>query len=565
MLFALLPGHALGGNLAPEEGGLSAADLEEKKEHGITSQLLPMEEAEAVISPLATPPNTIANIFPDGGLARAVADLFGVPVSTRITQTDLNRVVGLEAGDRNIQNLAGMQFLHSLRDVTLHANRISDLGPLSGLRSLETLILNDNQVSNLQPLAGINSLNFLGLDDNHISNNLQPLAGLTGLEALWLDGNQISDLGPLAGLGNLVWLTFWRNQVQDLSPLAGMNRLVELWASDNRINDIGPLAGKTTLEALLLEDNQISDLRPLAGMTRMLALTLDNNRVSDLRPLAGMANVELLWLGRQNITLPTVRVSEPLMIENNVFQPNGARIAPSQISNNGTYTVPNIRWTNLPATVERVTYSFSQPVTVGHVTNIFFGTVTQPLSNTPFVDVQRGDWFHDAVAFVSSRNIMGGTTATTFEPHTQLNRAMLVTVLHRMAGSPVVAYRPVFQDVPTGQWFSRAVVWAFDNNIVTGVSETHFAPWDPITREQFATMMHRFAQFNGHNVVVSPAVNLNQFTDRGDISSWAWEAMRWSVHTGLITGTTDTTLAPQGSASRAQCAVIIMRYVQRFG
>jgi len=184
------------------------------------------------------------------------------------------------------------------------------------------------------------------------------------------------------------------------------------------------------------------------------------------------------------------------------------------------------------------------------------------LQSLPFTDVPAGEWYFAAVQFVHTNGIMTGTSATTFAPYAPLTRAALATILWRMEGEPATAFRPVFTDVAAGQWYSNAVIWAFDNGIVTGTSPTTFAPNANITREQFATMMHRYAEFAGQDLTVPASFNLNQFTDRGNISTWAMTAMRWAVYNGLIGGVTNTTLVPGGSAIRAQAATILMRFIQ---
>jgi len=159
---------------------------------------------------------------------------------------------------------------------------------------------------------------------------------------------------------------------------------------------------------------------------------------------------------------------------------------------------------------------------------------------------------------------MQGTTATTFAPTATLTRAQVATILWRMAGEPAVTHRPDFGDVPAGRWYSVPVIWALDAGIVTGTGPGTFAPGTNITREAFATMMYRYARYTGEDSTVPGTFNLAQFTDHANVSSWAAEEMRWAVHNGLITGATETTLAPQGTANRAQCATILMRYVQAF-
>ena len=184
-------------------------------------------------------------------------------------------------------------------------------------------------------------------------------------------------------------------------------------------------------------------------------------------------------------------------------------------------------------------------------------------SATPFTDIS-GHWATDAIEFIYKRGLMNGITATTFAPDARLNRAMVATILYRMAGEPAVGFRPVFTDVSAGQWYSNAIIWAFDAGIVEGTSPTTFAPGANITREQFATMMHRYAHHGGQDLTVPSGFNLNQFTDRDAVSTWATDAMLWANYHGLITGRTATTIDPAGTATRAECATILMRFIEAF-
>ena len=186
------------------------------------------------------------------------------------------------------------------------------------------------------------------------------------------------------------------------------------------------------------------------------------------------------------------------------------------------------------------------------------GALAAPL---PFTDVPSGSWFYGAVGFVYEAGIMTGATATTFAPNATLTRAQLVTILWRMEGAPNVPFEPFFEDVPEGQWFSEAILWAFDNEIVTGTGPDTFAPDANITREQFATIMHRYADFAEQDLSVPAGFTLNQFADRGNVSAWAYNAMRWAVYTQLMSGTASTTLSPGGSATRAQAATILTRFI----
>ena len=144
-----------------------------------------------------------------------------------------------------------------------------------------------------------------------------------------------------------------------------------------------------------------------------------------------------------------------------------------------------------------------------------------------------------------------------------LTRAMVVTILYRYDGSPAVNGASPFADVAEGSWYADAVIWAEGNSIVNGTSETTFSPDSPITREQFAAIMFRYAAYRGYSV--SARADLSAYTDAGSISAYAVEAMQWAVAEELISGVTATTLDPQGYTTRAQAAIILMRFAENFG
>ena len=176
-----------------------------------------------------------------------------------------------------------------------------------------------------------------------------------------------------------------------------------------------------------------------------------------------------------------------------------------------------------------------------------------------FYDVNYGDWYADAVTMVVSEGLFEGTSYNYFEPNGTMTRAMLVTVLWRLAGQPVPYKASSFADVPSYEWYADAVAWAEQYGIVDGVSETSFAPNQSITREQMAVILHRYAKSLGYSGTQS--ADLSWYADGAKVSSYAEGAMSWAVAKGLISGMTETTLAPQGTATRAQVATILMRFV----
>ena len=182
-----------------------------------------------------------------------------------------------------------------------------------------------------------------------------------------------------------------------------------------------------------------------------------------------------------------------------------------------------------------------------------------------FKDVKPIDWYYDAAMFVNSRGFMTGMSPGIFGGSTKLSRAQFATILHRMAGTKKVPYEKKFKDVPKGTFFTDAVMWASSKGIITGYTEGptkgYFGASDYITREQMAVMMYRYADALG--IDVSGRSDLNTFKDGKKTSPFAKDQMSWAVSYGLISGNDNGTLVPQGTAARAECATIIMRYTQK--
>lgn len=157
---------------------------------------------------------------------------------------------------------------------------------------------------------------------------------------------------------------------------------------------------------------------------------------------------------------------------------------------------------------------------------------------------------------------MGGTTNTTFAPNEPLTRGMLVAILYRADGEPAVNKSIPFGDVKADMYYANAVVWAQQNGIVNGVSETEFAPDDNITREQIAAIMHRYAQYKGYDVSVGESTNILSYTDAESISEYAISAMQYAVGSGLMKGKTESTINPLDNATRSEIAAILQRFIE---
>ena len=208
------------------------------------------------------------------------------------------------------------------------------------------------------------------------------------------------------------------------------------------------------------------------------------------------------------------------------------------------------------------TYTFSMPAARVTVSTVFVSEDQGEIAEEPlpFTDVASDAWYAQAVAYVYRQGLMSGTAQDRFSPDLTTNRAMLVTILYRLAGSPAVDGGSAFTDVSGGDWFASGVAWASANGIVTGYGDGRFGPNDPITREQMAAILYRYAGFAGQST--AGQADLSGYTDAGQVSPYAAEAMGWAVDRGLITGVSAGTLAPGGSATRAQVATILMRFCQ---
>ena len=177
-----------------------------------------------------------------------------------------------------------------------------------------------------------------------------------------------------------------------------------------------------------------------------------------------------------------------------------------------------------------------------------------------FKDVTSADWFYGDVKYVFENGLMSGTSEENFAPNAKLTRAMLVTVLYRMEGEPATNRSIPFADMDMGAYYASAVIWAQQNGIVNGVSETEFAPDAEITREQMAAIMFRYAQYKGMDAVTLEE-NLH-FADASEISEYAVSAMNWAVGTGLLKGKTASSLNPKDGTTRAETAAILHRYIE---
>lgn len=201
-------------------------------------------------------------------------------------------------------------------------------------------------------------------------------------------------------------------------------------------------------------------------------------------------------------------------------------------------------------------YRFSMPGVRVTVDAEFIRTVT------PFTDVRLADWFYEYVSFAYRYGLMEGINSYQFAPDATATRAMVVQILYRMSGEPAVSYGSSFTDVASNAWYADAIAWAARNNIVNGTGAATFDPNAPVTREQFATMLYRYARYRGFNT--SLTANILSYYDVNQVSEYAFEALQWACAEGIVNGTSTGYLTPQGNATRAQLAAMLMRFCNEY-
>ena len=180
----------------------------------------------------------------------------------------------------------------------------------------------------------------------------------------------------------------------------------------------------------------------------------------------------------------------------------------------------------------------------------------------PFTDISEKDWFYGDVMFVYENGLMLGTSKTLFSPHGTAMRGMMATILWRMEGSPVPKGKNSFTDVEVGKWYADAITWTTENGIFAGYGKDKFCPDDPITREQLAAIFYRYADYKGYDLTVKG--DLDKFKDADKITDYAKTAMQWAVGSGLVKGKSGNQLDPQGTATRAEIAAMLHRFIEKY-
>jgi len=238
--------------------------------------------------------------FPDPGLEAAIRDAIGKPTGD-ILDSDLVGLSLLNASERSISNLEGIQYCSDLRRLNMRNNQIADISALSSLTNLTDLWMSNNQIVDISPLSGLTSLTNLWLTVNQIVD-ISALSSLTNLTDLWMSNNQIFDIGALSGLTRLEYIHLSINQIIDVSSLSGLSDPKSITLNGNRIVDISPISGFPNLTTLELDDNQVVDISPLASLPRLTWLHLRGNQIIDFSSLSGLPKLTDLWLDNNQMS-----------------------------------------------------------------------------------------------------------------------------------------------------------------------------------------------------------------------------------------------------------------------
>ncbi len=274
-----------------------------------------------VVPPRPRP--TPSGLIPDPNLYAAIAEALNKSPTDAITETDLARLTRIDADERGITDLTGLEHATRLERIEFRHNSISDLSPLEGLVRLNNIKLRGNRITDVSPLANLTNVDWLGLEQNAITD-LSPLRKLIKLNGIGIDVNPVSDVSPLASLISLERLNAWRTPITDFSALANLPRLRWIeYGNDRLISAIPSLKGLRALERLVIHGCNISDLSALTELTQLEWLELVNNLISDVSPLASLTNLKILNLDANVISDPSPLAKltglEVLYLENNAI------------------------------------------------------------------------------------------------------------------------------------------------------------------------------------------------------------------------------------------------------
>ena len=481
--------------------------------------------------------------------------------------------------DINNDNLAELYLFTGVTQLNLSGNKdVTSLTNLAQMTKLETLDLSNTVITDLSGLSSPTKLKTLNLSNNTAITDLNCLSSLTNLKTLDLSGDK--GITDLSGLSSLVWL-----ETLDISGTG-------VTAFDALINDNDKLvlSNLGTLTANNLSLTSLSALAKFVSEDYMycyLTAKLWDFTGSTLPDTEeNKTDVETIQtaLGDNKFIPPTIPTTPPATYNITVVNTEHGKVtaSPSSASQGDLVTITvtpaeGYELEQLTVTADKGDnptttdmgngkYTFTMPDANVDIKAVF-RKITLTWENCPggaecplnaFSDVNPAAWYHDGVHFCLDNGMMIGYGEGIFGPSNDLSRAMLVQILYNYEGHPAVSGDSAFTDVAKTSWYFDAVTWAAAQGIVDGYGNGKFGPNDPITREQLATILWRY--------IDRPAINhnLDRFTDAGQISGWAMDAMEWACGNGIMEGDAGA-LNPKGNATRAEAATMLMRFVEKYG
>lgn len=335
---------------------------------------------------------------------------------------------------------------------------------------------------------------------------------------------------------------------------------------ENAWQSAGKLDNQRTIRFMKpMTEEELRDKTPTASDTRywIANIRLDMAEAPELAPLGSVAAPEATMTEDAENYYITFTCATPgalILYNHNYISPS---YTPTRAYSGGTVTVPKSVFPD--GTVTMTCRAVRDGWTDAGVTTLTLRSSGEHQSWTsPYDDVAESDWFFESVAFATDRNLITPTARRTFSPNAPMTRWMLADALWRMAGCPEPGAALPFADVAADASYAKAVAWCAEKGVVKGVSATAFDPDATIRREQLVTMFARYAELVA-GADMTPESTLARYDDRGTLSEWAIAGMRWAVAAGIITGMTDSTVAPDGTATRAQCAAMLERLARYIG
>lgn len=482
--------------------------------------------------------------FPDANFRKYISDHIDLDGTMSLGANEISRCTSLSVADCGIKSLEGIEYFTNLTSLYCENNELTSLD-VSKNTALSILNCSHNR------LTSLNVSKNLALTDLSLSYN--KLTGLdvsknTALTSLGCTNNNLSGLDVSKNTA-LTFLSCGDNKLTNLNVTQN-TALITLVCYNNKLTSLD-VSKNTVLKNLYCEHNELNSLNVSAN-TALLYLHCYGNQLSSLDISKNTALVEADYSGN------TVKI------------PGTKKDLSSSDPNFNPKKVSNLKGIVLTGSV----LSFQKGMTKGsYVYDCGRKQMTVSVYKVDkewvFTDVQviPGNWKYENVKAVYNDDLMGAVGGgTQFQPDGYLTRAMFATVLYRMAGEPTVAYRNKFTDVAAGKWYTDAIIWANEKGIVNGYLNGSYGINDNITREQIAKMIFLYGQLQKYQI--TSRASIEGFTDRKDVSAWGVEYLQWCVDVGMISGKPNGDgsfrLDPKGQATRAECAKMLIMFLQKY-